>query len=582
MDNTFKIENAVAAIRISSTKQGLQGDSPQAQKEQIEQFAKVHNINVKKFFIFMESASKEEQPVQEAIDYCKNPKNDIQLFIIKSIDRFTRGGSYLYDHMKMQLTRYGVKLIDIYGIISNHEVNTLEHLGLQYDWSVYSPTKKSEILEAERAKDEIRDILSRMIGAEIRYMRLGYRVRPAPFGYMNEKVETPHGRRCILIPHPEESKWIIRMFELRIRGTMVDQKIVDEINNLGYKSRKLYIRNPNDRTQIIGDRGGKQLTLKQFWRFIEQPIYTGINWDKWTQDQPVKGQFKGLISYEMFNQANRGKSIISEENGQIKIEKRKPQEWRLKKSVKNPDFPYKRYIMCPECEKPLFGSRSKGRSKYYPAYHCNKRGHHFRVSAPQLDETVHTFVKGLHITQQYIDTLKTQTLEEWKRRMSETKSDVSEVDKKIEELRKESQAMRTQIRKMSIESVIKDIEVDILKLENDIETLEGEKNKKEGEVINMEVVIDNVEYYLASLENLLLGSPDPLKRAAYFGVLFQTAPTYQELVSGTAKLEPCIALNEDFFKTNSQTVSRLGIEPRTKRLKVSCSTAELPARILYC
>ena len=73
MNDYSKMENAVAAIRVSSTKQGLQGDSPQAQKEQIEQFAKAHNINVKKFFIFMESASKEEQPVQEAIDYCKNP-----------------------------------------------------------------------------------------------------------------------------------------------------------------------------------------------------------------------------------------------------------------------------------------------------------------------------------------------------------------------------------------------------------------------------------------------------------------------------------------------------------------------------
>src|SRR5256885_6153619 len=119
-------ENAVAAIRISSVKQGLQGDSPEHQKEQIERFAQAHNIHIKKFFIFMESASKEEQPVQEAIDYCKNPKNDVQLFIIKSIDRFTRGGSYLYDHLKMQLTKYGVKLVDIYGIISSQEVNTLE------------------------------------------------------------------------------------------------------------------------------------------------------------------------------------------------------------------------------------------------------------------------------------------------------------------------------------------------------------------------------------------------------------------------------------------------------------------------
>ena len=87
MNNLPVIKNAVAAIRVSSVRQGVQGDSPEAQKEQIERFAETHNICVKKFFIFLESASKEQQPVQEAIDYCKNTKNDIQLFIIKSIDR---------------------------------------------------------------------------------------------------------------------------------------------------------------------------------------------------------------------------------------------------------------------------------------------------------------------------------------------------------------------------------------------------------------------------------------------------------------------------------------------------------------
>ena len=92
----------------------------------------------------MESASKEEQPVQEAIDYCKNSKNNIQLFIIKSIDRFTRGGSYLYDHLKMQLERSNVKLVDIYGIIGHQDVNTLDHLGVTYNWSVYSPTKNQK------------------------------------------------------------------------------------------------------------------------------------------------------------------------------------------------------------------------------------------------------------------------------------------------------------------------------------------------------------------------------------------------------------------------------------------------------
>src|SRR3989344_2926207 len=127
MENQIKIDNAVAAIRVSSIKQGLQGDSPDDQKKQIERFAQIHNIIIKKYFVFLESASKEVQPLQEAVDYCKNPKNNIQIVIIKSIDRFTRGGSFFYEELKNQLVKRGIKLVDLYGVIGNQQINTLDH-----------------------------------------------------------------------------------------------------------------------------------------------------------------------------------------------------------------------------------------------------------------------------------------------------------------------------------------------------------------------------------------------------------------------------------------------------------------------
>src|SRR6185369_8035630 len=139
---------------------------------------------------------------------------------------------------------------DIYGVISDRRVNTLDYLGVEYKWSMYSPSKKAEILEAERANDEMRDIMSRMIGAEIRYSRMGYWVRKPPMGFMNEKIETPNGKRTILKPHPIESHWIIKMFELRCRGTLGDHQIVEEINNLGFKTRKMYFRDKHDQTKI--------------------------------------------------------------------------------------------------------------------------------------------------------------------------------------------------------------------------------------------------------------------------------------------------------------------------------------------
>ena len=42
-------KNAVAAIRVSTTKQGTEGDSPEAQKEQIERFAAAGALPLRSF-----------------------------------------------------------------------------------------------------------------------------------------------------------------------------------------------------------------------------------------------------------------------------------------------------------------------------------------------------------------------------------------------------------------------------------------------------------------------------------------------------------------------------------------------------
>ena len=563
-----KPENAVGAIRISSVKQGLQGDSPEHQKEQIERYVISHNLNIKKFFIFMESASKEEQPVQEAIDYCIKKSNNIQVFVIKSIDRFTRGGSYLYDHLKIQLEGNGVRLVDIYGIISDKKVNTLEHLGVEYDWSKYSPTKKTEILEAERAKDEMRDIMTRMIGAEIRYVRMGYRVRQAPFGYQNKKVETPHGKRVILKPHPQESRWVIRMFELRLQGNLNDKEIVETINNLGFKTRTFNKRDPNNRTRVIGKRGGKPLSDKQFWRLIRNPVYAGINTEKWTEGSPVKGRFDGLVSIKIFNKANRGKITIENNNGKISIFKKKPPSHLLNKQVKNPKFPYKRHIMCPKCSKPLYGSASRGKSgKYYPAYHCNKRGHYFRVALKDFNEVVKKFVISLDVTPEYAEKLKQHTLKLWKEKLKTIENDSQQLDNKISALKVTAEGTVNKIRKLSSDVAIRYIEEDLIEVENEIQQLEEQQKKTPEKLIDMDIVMDNIKYFLEHLEELLLYQSKPLKKAEYFSLLFEQPPTYAELVSGTPKLAPIFALKSTLDDTNIPDGESAGIRTRDAQLK---------------
>jgi DNA invertase Pin-like site-specific DNA recombinase len=95
--------NGVLAIRASSAKQGIDGDSPEAQHEQGLRFAEQQNIRLVETLTYLESASQIDQPMQNVIEYCKKHKNDIDVVIVKSIDRFTRGGSTIYDQLKMQL-----------------------------------------------------------------------------------------------------------------------------------------------------------------------------------------------------------------------------------------------------------------------------------------------------------------------------------------------------------------------------------------------------------------------------------------------------------------------------------------------
>lgn len=167
------------AIRVSSGKQKRDGDSPEEQRERGTNLANNQNIDIADTIILVESASHEEQPMQEIVEYCKT-RPEIEVVLIKAIDRFTRGGGAAYIKLKEQLDSLGVVLIDTFGVIDPRTVNTLDHTGFSYYWSKHNPSFKSEILEAEHAKDELRDIMTRMIGAQIRYTQLGYWMRQPP------------------------------------------------------------------------------------------------------------------------------------------------------------------------------------------------------------------------------------------------------------------------------------------------------------------------------------------------------------------------------------------------------------------
>jgi hypothetical protein len=204
--------------------------------------------------------------------------------------------------------------------------------------------------------------------------------------------------------------------------------------------------------------------------------------------------------------------------------------------------------MCPECEKPLYGSASRGRhGGYFPAYHCDHRGHYFRKTKQEFDQAIENFVKSIEVSPDYIDALMNLVGEAFDKQLCDDHRDAVTIDVRIAELRSQIRHAIDKIKFLNSETAIKYMEEDIMQLEGEINELDIEKQKTEVQKPNdMEKMKGYVKYYLEHLEELLLHHSNPVLQAKYFGVIFDKAPTYKDIVSGTPDISKITGVNEVF------------------------------------
>lgn len=578
MSPTNQPRIGLLAIRVSSDKQGLDGDSPEAQREQGEAYAKAHNIIITETIILLESASHETQPMQKVIDACKDKSKGFQVVLIKSIDRFTRGGGDYYSPLKRQLTRLDIALEDMYGVIGKQQINTLEHTGFKYYWSEFNPTQKSEYLEAERAKDEMRDIMSRMIGAEIRYTQLGYWMRRPHYGFRSVKIDTKNGKRTILKPDRNEAKFIIKLFEMRAAHVYTNQQIADELNSMGFRSRVTIVRDKYDRTKIKRQIGGRKMTAKMIDQYTSKLVYCGIIKEKWTHDKPVKAQFDGLVSVDLFNEANRGRIFVEIDSRDNITIKRKAVPNHLKnKQVYNPDYPYKQVVACPKCGKTLSGSATRGKlGKHYPAYHCSRDGHYFRVPKPEFDKTIEDFVRAITIKPEYIDDVIAAIAELWRERQTRQIDANRQRLEHRDSLQSQIKATVDRMRIVTSETALKYLEEDIVSVEKELAELDEEIARQPNLQAEFDQVLQYAKYILEHLPELLLDLCNPLRKAAFFGAIFNKLPTYEQINFGTHKNSPPPEVNE-LFQIRTEYKSLYG-DPTGNRTRVAGMRTQCPNR----
>ena len=465
----------IALLRVSTDKQFHEGDSIATQQQRVDQASHRDGVTIIRYFTEHYSARKTNRAViDDMLAFLDEHTGEIEYAYINEITRFTRAGSEMYLYLKRQLHERGVQLRDVMGVIQK-SVNTLDHLGFDYEWSLMSPSRIAEVMQAEYANMEASQILTRTIGQQIKLAQEGYQTRSADFGFRNVKITRPDGKKAtIMEPSEPEASWVRTIFELRAEGGWSDDAICEHVNAMGFQSRTMS-RRDKATGQVVAVTGKLSLTPKQLQRIISKPIYCGIRAGKWNNYEPIRTPFPGLVSIQLFNDANSGAlEIVEHRNGNLELKRgksRKKLSWR-----ENEEFVLRHVVMCPKCGKPFWASKSKGKGgSRFGYFHC-ARGHK-RVSYNQLEfqRTVGNYLKSLEPKPAFFGLFKEVVLAVWNEKNRSHAEQLKLVDEHIRDLKRRATNLLDRLATTKSEIVQQKLEQEIEEIETSVQ--EAEKNR---------------------------------------------------------------------------------------------------------
>ena len=319
--STTKNKTAIGYLRVSSVGQA-NGTSLDSQKESIENLCMAKGILLLRFYIDKFSGKNFNRPeFKKAYQFLEDNRGDIDMFLTKRIDRFTRD---------TQTGLEAISKINKLGV----EVNYVD------DWieDTKSPqagmitTIKMAVSEYER-----KVISERCRLGEKKALRNGRYIFSPPIGY--ERTVLDNGKKGM---KPSEYYSLVKeLFEDYSKGIYSQLELVNKYKQKGLKISK------------------SSISL-----LLDNVLYAGLvdlNKYKIHPYKKVKGLHKAIISEELFYKVQ---SIKDGKNRMIK-----------KIRPKNSKFPLSALMTCANCGSPMYGSTSNnGKSKKitreYSFYRC--------------------------------------------------------------------------------------------------------------------------------------------------------------------------------------------------------------------
>lgn len=315
------MKRAAIMSRVSSDEQA-KGYSLGVQTEALENYCLRNNIEVVYAFTEDHSAKSFERPAfKEFLEYLKNNKGNIDLFLFTSWDRFSRNSMDAYQ-MIDRLSKLGI------------ETQAIEQ---PIDFSV--PENKMMLAMYLVMPEVDNDRRSIKIRGGIRAaLKSGRWCRSAPYGYRNTRDEN---NRPIIVPN-QHGEAIKTAF----------QRIADG------KSQ------PEARKEL--NAAGVPVHRSQFSKMLRNPVYMGKIEVPATDNEPflvVEGLHQGIVPERLFVQVQRV------------LKGNRPNK-RIPTHLHNDILPLRGILKCSGCGQKMTGSRSRSqngtRHAYYHCNHCKK------------------------------------------------------------------------------------------------------------------------------------------------------------------------------------------------------------------
>lgn len=368
-------------VRVSTDEQADKGYSQRSQEELLRKYCDINKITIRKVIFEDHSAKTFNRPQwQKYLLELRKHKGQADLVLFLKWDRFSRNAGDAYQMINV-LRKLGI-----------------EPQAIEQPLDLSIPENKMMLafyLAAPEVENDRRAL--NVIHGMRRARKEGRYMGHAPIGYVNRTDDA--GRKLIAPNEPYAS--IIRWsFEKIAEGDYNTEQVYKLAKEKGFK-------------------GTKSL----FWFVIRNPVYCGkIFIPKYKEDESrfVRGQHEPIISEALYYQV------------QDVLDGRKRGQYKLK-VASNATLPLRGFLICPQCNRLLTGSASKGHTKYYSYYHCSD-GCTCRFRADHVNTTLEYELKKYIPYSDMVSLYKIALIESWNKQTGESQNDRKQLLAQIREL----------------------------------------------------------------------------------------------------------------------------------------------------